>query len=414
VEEYKRPTFEVTFDKIGKTYTFGEEVTLKGKAVNFSGIKLRNVVVEWRITRQQPWWWFWGSSPEHFAGGSATTDAEGEFMISFTPEKPDTQNSRTSIFSFVVEATVTDLNGETQTGTYTVTVGDVSMILQAEMPERLEKEGDEQIMISAKNLDGADIAAKGTYQLYTLQENDSLGRLVVQGDFVTGLQPDLKKQLTGMRSGKYRLKLQSKDDRENPVEAENDFILYSFTDKRPPIKTNDWFIEKETTFSPEKNGEVILGVSDKVHVLYELWQENSLLERKWIKMNNENRLFSLPYKSSYKNGVTLMLTYVKEEKFYTHRVDFRPVKAEKALKVKLDVFRDKIRPGAEEEWRISVTDAAGNPALAEVLASMYDFSLDKIYPSHPWDPAFYSYDRYFLEWAWRAINHLATKLWLVT
>jgi len=123
VEEYKRPTFEVTFDKIDKTYTFGEEVRLKGKAVNFSGIKLRNVVVEWRITRQQPWWWFWGSSPEHFAGGSATTDAEGEFMISFTPEKPDTQNSRTSIFSFVVEATVTDLNGETQTGTYTVNRG---------------------------------------------------------------------------------------------------------------------------------------------------------------------------------------------------------------------------------------------------------------------------------------------------
>ena len=395
VEEYKRPTFEITFDKIDKTYTFGEEITLKGKVANFSGIKLQHAAVEWRITRQQPWWWFWGSSPEHFAGGSMTSDEEGEFMISFKPEKPDTQNFRKSIFSFVVEATVTDLNGETQTGTYTVTVGDVSMILQAEMPERLEKESDEQIMISAKNLDGADIAAKGTYQLYTLQENDSLGQLVVQGDFVTGLQPAFRKQLTGMHSGKYRLKLQSKDDRDNPVEAENDFILYSYTDKRPPIKTNEWFIEKETTFSPEKNGEVILGVSDKVHVLYELWQENSLLERKWIKMNNENRLFSFPYKSSYKNGVTLMLTYVKEEKFYTHRVDLLPVKAVKTLKVKLDVFRDKIRPGAEEEWRISVTDAAGNPALAEVLASMYDFSLDQIYPSHPWDPAFYSYDRYF-------------------
>lgn len=395
VEEYKRPTFEITFDKIDKTYTFGEEITLKGKAGNFSGIKLRHAAVEWRITRQQPWWWHWGGSPEHFTEGSITTDEEGEFMISFTPEKPDTQYSRKSIFSFVVEATVTDLNGETQTGTYTVTVGEVSMVLQAEMPERLEKESDEQIMISAKNPDGADIAAKGTYQLYALQENDSPGKLVVQGDFVTGLQPDLKKQLTALRSGKYRLKLQSEDDRENPVEAEKDFILYSFTDKRPPIKTNEWLIEKETTFSPEKSGEVILGVTDKVHVLYELWQENSLLERKWIKMHNENRLFSLPYKSSYRNGITLMLTYVKEEKFYTHRVDLRPVKAEKALKVKLDVFRDKIRPGAEEEWRISVTDAAGNPALAEMLASMYDFSLDQIYPSQPWNLALYAYDRYF-------------------
>lgn len=395
VEEYKRPTFEITFDKIDKTYTFGEEITLKGKVANFSGIKLQYAAVEWRITRQQPWWWHWGVSPEHFTEGSITTDEEGKFMISFTPERPDTQHSRKSIFSFVVEATVTDLNGETQTGTYTVTVGDVSMVLQAEMPERLEKESDAKIMISAKNLDGADIAAKGTYQLYTLQENDSLGQFVEQGDFVTGLQPALRKQLIGMRSGKYRLKLQSKDDRDNPVEAEKDFILYSYTDKRPPIKTNEWLIEKNNIFSPGKNGEVILGVSDKVHVLYELWQENRLLERKWIKMNNENRLFSFPYKSSYKNGVTLMLTYVKEEKFYTHRVDLRPGNAEKALKVKLDVFRDKIRPGAEEEWRISVTDAAGNPALGEVLASMYDFSLDQIYPSHAWNLAFYSYDRYF-------------------
>jgi len=400
VEEYKRPTFEVTFEKIDKTYKFGEEITLKGKAGNFSGIKLQHADVTWRVTRQQTWGWHWGGSPEHFTEGSITTDEKGEFKITFTPEKPDEQHSLKSIFSFVVEATVTDLNGETQTGTYPITVGDVSMMLQAEMPERMEKESDEKILISAKNLDGADITAKGTYQLYSLQENDSLDQLVVRGEFVTGLQPALKKQLTGMRSGKYRLKLQSVDDRANPVEAEKDFILYSFTDKRPPIKTNEWLIEKNNTFSPGKNGEVIngeviLGVTDNVHVLYELWQENRLLERKWVKMNNENRLFSLSHKSSYENGVTMMFTYVKEEKFYAHRVDLRPGKAEKGLKVKLDVFRDKIRPGAEEEWRISVTDAAGNPALAEVLASMYDFSLDQIYPSHPWNLALYSYDRYF-------------------
>ena len=395
VEEYKRPSFAVTFQKIDKTYTFGEEIVLKGKVENFSGIKLGNAGVHWVITRQQPWWWHWGSVPEHFTVGNITTDEEGEFEIAFTPEKPDRQHSLKSVFSFVVDATVTDLNGETQTGTYTVTVGDVSMILQAEMPERLEKMSDDKIVITARNLDGAEIAARGTYHLYTLLENDSINQLLDKGNFMTGEQIELKRKLSALPSGKYRLKLQSEDDRGNPIAAEKDFILFSYADKHPPVRTNDWLIEKNSTFSKGKNAEVILGVSDKVHVLYELWQENTLLERKWITMHNENRLFSFPYKSSYENGVTLMLTYVKEEKFYAHSVDLRPENEKEELHVTLAVFRDKIRPGAEEEWRISVTDAAGNPALAEVLASMYDFSLDQIYPSHPWDLSFSSSGRYF-------------------
>src|SRR5690606_35695660 len=126
-------------------------------------------------------------------------------------------------------------------------------------------------------------------------------------------------------------------------------------------------------------------VSDNVHVLYELWQEQKLIERKWIELNNENRFFSFPHRNEYKNGVTLMLTYVKDEKFYSHRAELRPVKEQKDLKVKLDVFRDRITPGSDEEWRISVTDNSGNTLTAEVLASMYDFSLDNISYTQPWN-----------------------------
>ncbi|MBK5196585.1 MAG: hypothetical protein JJE08_11290, partial [Proteiniphilum sp.] len=254
--------------------------------------------------------------------------------------------------------------------------------------------GADKIIISAKNLDGKDITAKGTYQIFSLLENDSIHRQVAKGDFATGEQLALKKQLAELQSGKYRVKLLSQDDRGNPVEVEKDVILFSYDDQRPPIKTNSWLIEKNSVISPEKKGEVMLGVSDKVHVLYELWQENRLLERKWIVLNNENRLFSFPYKTEYNNGITLMLTYVIEEQFYAHKVDLLPEKEGKELKVKLDVFRDKIRPGTEEEWRITVTDDAGNPSQAEVLASMYDYSLDNIYPSHPWNLAITSFDNY--------------------
>ena len=165
VEEYKRPTFEVTFEKIDKTYKFGEEITLIGKAESFSGIKLQNALVEWRITRQQAWRWRWGGSIEHYTEGSATTDEDGNFNITFTPEKSDNQTSLRSVLSFIVDAVVTDKNGETHVGNYTVTVGDISMSLQTEMPAMFEKNSEEKIVITAQNLDGANIEASGTYAI---------------------------------------------------------------------------------------------------------------------------------------------------------------------------------------------------------------------------------------------------------
>lgn len=396
VEEYKRPTFEVTFDKIEKTYKFGEEITLKGKAESFSGISLQQANVEYQIVRRQMWWRMPLRGADYYAAGSVTTGEDGSFEISFTPEKPDWQHISNVIYAFEVQATMTDINGETQTAMYVIKVGDVSMRLSLEMSDRWAKESEEKIVISAQNMDGNDVTADGTYQIFSLQENDSIHQLAAQGEFKTGEQLALKKQLAGLPSGKYKVKLLSNDDSGNLVEEEKNIILFSFSDKHPPVKTNEWFIIKNSKFSPGKNPEVILGVSEKVHVLYELWQDNNLLEREWIRLDNENRLFSFPYKEHYKEGVTLMLTYVKDEKFYAHKVDFIPEKKKKRLNVNLDVFRDKIRPGAEEEWRITVTDTDAQPVSAEVLASMYDFSLDNIYPSREWNLFIFSSPQYYL------------------
>ena len=394
VAEYKRPTFEITFDKIDKTYKFGEEITLNGKAESFSGIKLQNAVVEWNITRQHAWWWRWGGNPEHFTQGFATTDENGKFSITFTPDKSDSMSSLKSAMSFAVEAVITDINGETQVANYTITVGDISMYLQTEMPAQFEKNSNENIVITAKNLDGADIEAEGSYIIYSLQENDSINKMVAQGQFKTGKQDEIKKTLSNKNSGKYRLKLTSQDDRGNTIEAQNDFILYSYRDKRPPIKTDNWYIVKSSTFSSNKSAEVILGASGKVNVLYELWQEDNLIERKWVVLKNENRLFTVPFKNEYSKGVTLMLTYIKDQKFYFHTTEIHQEKETEELKLNLDVFRDKIRPGTKEEWRISITDAAGNPRVAEILASMYDFSLDAIQPTAPWNLNLYNFKRY--------------------
>lgn len=384
VEEYKRPSFEITFDKIGGSYSFGDEITLTGRAENFSGVKLQHLPVNYRITRRHHMWWWRGGTAEHFTEGISKTDENGRFTIAFTPQKADEAASMRAIYTFDIEAVITDANGETVVGNHVVTVGDISMILTVEMPEKLEKSSAGKIIISARNLDGEDMKATGSYQLFSLLENDSIQRQLLQGSFETGEQEELRRRVRRLPSGKYRISLLSKDDRGNEITASQDFILFSYADKRPPVKSNDWFIVKDEQFAPGRNAEIILGATGKLNVLYELWQNGKLLERKWVVVNNENRLFSIPYKASYGEGVELMLTYVKEEQFYNHSARLLPVDEKKGLEVKLDVFRDKIRPGGVEEWRLTVRNAEGGAADAEVLASLYDFSLDRIAPSPRW------------------------------
>lgn len=388
VEEYKRPTFEVTFDKIDQTYQFEQPITVKGTAQNFSGIKLQNAQVNYRITRSRNWFWR-GGAPQQFDQGTAITDANGNFEIRFIPKKEDrdggSHRNRWDVYRFAIEATVTDVNGESQTGNYSVNVSDVSMTLSIEIPEQVEKSQNSTLSIVAKNLDGKDINAKGTYRLYSLLENDVTGEEVLSGDFTAGEQKELMTKIQNQPSGKYKLEVKAKDDQGNEVQAEKTFVLFSYADKRPPIKTNEWLVKKSTTMSKNRNAEIILGVSDKnVKVLYELWNEYKMLERKWLTLSEENRTFTVPYKPEYEEGLRMMFTYVKDQTFYAHSIDLSLEKEEKGLDVKLDVFRDKLRPGAREEWRISVKDKKGNAAVAEILASMYDFSLDKIKQTSAW------------------------------
>ncbi len=387
VEEYKRPTFDVTFEKVDKTYKFDVPVTLKGTAQNYSGVKLQNATVEYRITRARYWWF--GGVPKQFQQGTLKTDDNGDFTITFTPKKEDYNNNYyryyQNIYTFNVEAKVTDVNGESQIGNYQLSVGDVSMVLDVSIPEKIEKSVSNTLKISAQNLDGKDIETHGTYQIFSLLPNDSVQSEVLNGSFVTGEQKDLLSKIQRLTSGKYRIKLQAKDNQDKLVEAQRDFVLFSYDDKKPPIKTNNWLVEKNTTFAPGKDAEIVLGVSDKnVNVLYELWSKTNLVERKWVKMSEENKTFRIPYQEKYKDGLTLMLTYIKDEEFYSHNVKITTAEDKKELQVKMDVFRDKIRPGSNEEWTVSVKDAKGNSANAEILASMYDISLDKIYPLLNW------------------------------
>lgn len=388
VEEYKRPTFQVTFDEVKKTYAFGDVVKLTGRAENYSGAKVQGADVVYNITKNSFLRWWLPSTNEHIDNGTVTTNDDGSFEIVFTVPLNDAATGRfgNNIYNFSINAEITDTNGETQSGNYNLVVGDASMILSANIPDKLDKASKEKIQVKATNLGGQAITSTGTYTIYSVLSNDSIKAEILSGKFTTDTtQFDLRNQIINLPSAKYLLVLNAKDDKGRDAVSRSYFVLYSLDDKKPPIETNEWIIEKQTTFSSSKDAEIILGVSaQNVTVLYDLLTGNKLLQRQHLTLSNENKKFTIPYKGEYGDQITAVFTYVINEKAYIKQVTLSKEKEAKNLNLKFEVFRDKLRPGQHEEWRISIKDNQNKPVVAELLASMYDSSLDQLKGSNRW------------------------------
>lgn len=391
VEEYKRPTFEITFDKIDKTYTFGEAVTVKGYAKNFSGVNLQGATVNYTIM-EGPYsiWRPWSASSSLFKEGSVTTKDDGSFEIIFTPEEKQGESHwlfNQKVLNYDIQARVTDLNGETQEGKQNVVVGKISMVIDMEIPEQIEKTTDYTINFAAKNLQGENIQTTGTYTIYKLDDSDSIQSTVKTGVFKTGKQEGLLKEIKAIPSGKYKIAIKALDSRNNEVTADKNFILFSYDDKKPPVKTNEWLVQKNTTFGKDKPAEVIFGVSDKdIYVLYQLTNNVKTFEQRFEKLSNANKKFTVPYKEEYGEEIYMTFTFVKDGELNNFNVSLKKEeeKTDKTLNVKFEVFRDKLRPGQEETWTLKISDSAGNILPAEVLASMYDVSLDQLSAYNKW------------------------------
>lgn len=391
VEEYKRPTFEITFDKIDKSYTFGETVTLKGYARNFSGVNLQGATVAYNIMESPfSFWRMHSSRTTLFKEGNVTTNEDGSFEITFTPEERQGEKLwmiNPSILNYDIIATITDMNGETQEGRHNVVVGKISMEIDLQIPEQLEKSTDYTISIVAKNLQGENIETTGNYTIYRLDDSDSIRSTVKTGSFKTGKQDGLLKEIKTKTSGKYRIEIKAMDSRNNEITAKKDFILFSYNDKRPPIKTNEWILRRKDTFSKDKPAEIIFGVTDKdIYVLYQLTSNEKTFEQRFEKLSNTNKKFIVPYKDEYGEQVNMTFTFVKDGKLYNNNVLlFKEKEAiDITLKLKFEVFRDKLRPGQEETWTLKIADKKDEAVSAEVLTSMYDISLDQLSAYKQW------------------------------
>ena len=391
VEEYKRPTFDVTFEPVKVEYQVGDSIEVVGMAKTFAGAPVQNARVHYNISHSYAWVWrFMGRGSARWEG-EAMTDADGKFSVPVHFEiDSDRRESPLWYYTYNIQADVTDGAGETQQANLSLPLGSTSMVLNMDnLPDNLVKEKKLEIKLTAMNLSGEPVDTPVTYQVVEMEEQkdgqEKEGRKVLTGT-VEANKSFVPEAIYALPSGNYRLKLSAKDTQGRECTASKNFLLFSLNDKRPPFVITDWFYQDGLEFDAASPATVYIGSSEKnVYLLYDVFAGNKRLESKRIELSDSVVSFRFPYKKEYGDGILVSMAFVKDGRLYSHNARIMKPAPEKKLQLKWTTFRDKLRPGQQEEWKLTVLYPDGRPAEAEMLATMYDASLDKIYSAHKLD-----------------------------
>ena len=391
VEEYKRPTFDVTFEPVKVEYQVGDSIEVAGMAKTFAGAPVQNARVHYNISRSYAWFWrFMGRGSARWEG-EAMTDADGKFTVPVHFEiDSDRRESPLWYYTYNIQADVTDGAGGTQQANLSLPLGSTSMVLNMDnLPDNWVKEKKLEIKLTAMNLSGEPVDTPVTYQVVEMEEQkdgqEKEGRKVLTGT-VEANKSFVPEAIYALPSGNYRLKLSAKDTQGRECTASKNFLLFSLNDKRPPFVITDWFYQDGLEFDAASPATVYIGSSEKnVYLLYDVFAGNKRLESKRIELSDSVVSFRFPYKKEYGDGILVSMAFVKDGRLYSHNARIMKPAPEKKLQLKWTTFRDKLRPGQQEEWKLTVLYPDGSPAEAEMLATMYDASLDKIYSAHKLD-----------------------------
>lgn len=388
VDEYKRPTFDVIFDPVQATYSVGDSIRITGMAKTYSGVPVQHAEVKYTFKISYPYWLRRGSDV-NISSGSVETNDEGTFSVSVYLE-PQTDKVRIDNFyyNYLLNADVTDNAGETQSGSVTIPSGKNSLVVSCTVPQNLQKEGNDSLTVNVRNLNGEPQAVNGVMEVYKLSPgldpySPVMGERVLQEPFVANKQFKPASVLS-LPSGMYRLVFAVKDREGNEIKDDSDFVLYSLNDRKPPYNVQSWFQVVKREFSTDSPAVVLFGSSLKdVYVLYDVFAGEKRLESKRIMLNDSVLKMVYPYKPDYGDGIFVQFAFVKDGKLYEESTAITKALPDKRLIMKWETFRDKLRPGQQEEWKLQIVHPDGKPADAELLATMYDASLDKL-AKHNW------------------------------
>lgn len=381
VEEYKRPTFDIVFDAQKASYRVGDSVQVEGKASSFSGVPLQGLELEYTVTRDvYSWWWGYEDGGTPLVSGKVLIGEDGSFTIPVRLERNAGKDDDEVYYTYRITASVTNHAGETQDASTVLAAGNRSVVLSIDEEGKICKDDTIRLTFHARNLNGEPVALKGNYRLMQVVGKDSLLR--AGGTFESNVStsyPEWEK----LPSGEYVLQLLAKDDQGRKVDYKTDFKLFSYYDNRPVGHSDVWCYVLNDEFDAAHPAQFSLGTSfQDAYVMLDIFSGKQRLESKAILLSDSLVRFDIPYQEAYGMGLEYLFTFVKGGRMYSREVKLKKRLPDKELAMKWEVFRDKLRPGQDEEWRLTIKTPQGTPAMAEMLVTMYDASLDKIYPNH--------------------------------
>ena len=388
VEEYKRPTFEITFPKVNEKYNWGDTVVVKATAKTYSGVPVQGAKVEYQVTRRnQLWWWGAGSAGQLVKTDSCVTREDGTFDVEIPLEaslsgKDEVDMSEfmriARFFNFEVSAIVTDISGESHEGVMSLPLGTKPTILTVNLPERIETDSLKTVTFAYRNASGMPISSRLKYRIDKGEWKDAEANAPVS---IKEYASSSASSSLVWKSGVHQLEAICGQDT-----LQQKFTLFSMKDTHPVEPTTEWYYQTAKTFPRDgKPVYIQVGSSENgAHIVYSIIAGNKLLEKGAWELGDSIVTLPFTYKEEYASGIVLNYSFVKQGKCYTRMMSIARPLPEKKLNIAWKTFRNRLTPGQKEEWTLKITTPDGKPAKAQLMSVLYDKSLDQIAP-HSWN-----------------------------
>lgn len=389
VEEYKRPTFEITFPKVNEKYNWGDTVVVKASAKTYAGIPVQGAKVAYQVTRRnQLWWWGAGSAGQLVKTDSCVTREDGTFDVEIPLEaslsgKDEADMSEfmriARFFNFEVSAIVTDISGESHEGVMSLPLGTKPTILTVNLPKRIETDSLKTVTFAYRNASGMPISSRLKYRIDKGEWKDAEANVSVSIKEYAFSASSASSSLV-WKSGVHQLEAICGQDT-----LQQKFTLFSMKDTHPVESTTEWYYQTAKTFPRDgKPVYIQVGSSENgAHIVYSIIAGNKLLEKGAWELGDSIVTLPFTYKEEYASGIVLNYSFVKQGKCYTRMMSIARPLPEKKLNIAWKTFRNRLTPGQKEEWTLKITTPDGKPAKAQLMGVLYDKSLDQIAP-HSW------------------------------
>ena len=376
VEEYKRPTFEITFPKVNEKYTWGDTVVVKASAKTYAGVPVQGAKVEYQVTRRnQLWWWGAGSAGQLVKTDSCVTREDGTFDVEIPLEASLSGKDEADMsdfmriarfFNFEVSAIVTDISGESHEGVMSLPLGTKPTILTVNLPKRIEADSLKTVTFAYRNASGMEISSNLKYRIDKGEWKDAEANAPIS--------------MAVLPSGVHEMEAICGQDT-----LQQKFTLFSIKDTHPMEPTTEWYYQTAKTFPRDgKPVYVQVGSSENgAHIVYSIISGNKLLEKGAWELGDSIVTLPFTYKPEYASGVVINYSFVKNGECYTRKISIARPLPEKKLNITWKTFRDRLTPGQKEKWTLQITTPDGKPAKAQLMSVLYDKSLDQL-ADHTW------------------------------